>query len=79
MAIPQQRGSTMSPQLAQILQAIDRLSPTEQAQILQHLTEQTENSTKKVSKLDRFSESLQTEGCYEDEYIQQNMAELETK
>jgi hypothetical protein len=69
----------MSPQLAQILQQIDRLSPTEQAQILQHLTEQTENSTKKVSKLDRFSEFLQTEGCYEDDYIQQSMAELETK
>jgi hypothetical protein len=46
----------MSPQLEQILQQIDRLSPTEQAQILQHLTEQTENSTKKVSKLDHFSE-----------------------
>jgi hypothetical protein len=69
----------MSPQLAQILQQIDRLSPTEQAQILQHLTEQTENSTKKVSKLDRFSEFLQTEGCYEDDYIQQSMAELEAK
>jgi hypothetical protein len=69
----------MSPQLAQILQAIDRLSSTEQAQILQHLTAQTENSTKKVSKLDRFSEFLQTEGCYEDDYIQQSMAELEAK
>jgi hypothetical protein len=69
----------MSPQLAQILQQIDRLSPTEQAQILQHLTEQTENSTKKVGKLDRFSEFLQAEGCYEDDYIQQSMAELETK
>ncbi len=33
----------MSPQLEQILQAIDQLSPTEQAQILQRLTEQTEN------------------------------------
>jgi hypothetical protein len=69
----------MSPQLEQILQQIDRLSPTEQAQILQHLTEQTENPTKKVSKLDRFSEFLQSEGCYEDDYIQQSMAELETK
>jgi hypothetical protein len=77
----------MSPQLAQILQVIvrvasalvNRLSLTEQAQILQHLTEQTENSAKKVSKLDRFSKSLQTEGCYEDDYIQQSMAELKTK
>jgi hypothetical protein len=69
----------MSPQLAQILQEIDQLSPTEQAQILQHLTAQTENSTRKISKLDRFSEFLQTEGCYEDDYIQQSMAELEAK
>jgi hypothetical protein len=69
----------MSLQLEQILQQIDRLSPTEQAQILQHLTVQTENSAKKVSKLDRFSEFLQTESCYEDDYIQQSMAELETK
>jgi hypothetical protein len=46
----------MSPQLAQILQEIDRLSPTEQAQILQHLTGQKEKTARKVSKLDRFSE-----------------------
>ncbi len=69
----------MSPQLTQILQAIDRLSSTEQAQILQHLTAQTKDSGRKVSKLDRFSEFLQTEGCYEDDYIQQSMAELEAK
>jgi hypothetical protein len=60
------------------LQQIYQLSPTEQAQILQHLTVQTENSTRKVNKLDRFSEFLQTAGCYEDDYIQQSMADLKT-
>jgi hypothetical protein len=69
----------MSPQLAQILQEIDQLSPTEQAQILQHLTGQTEKTARRVSKLDHFTEFLQTEGCYEDDYIQQSMAELEAK
>jgi hypothetical protein len=69
----------MSPVVTEILQQIDRLSPIEQAQILQHLTQQTEKSTGKSSKLDRFTELLQAEGCYEDDYIQQSMAELETK
>ncbi len=83
----------MSPQLEQILQAIrqsrrcanDQLSPAEQAQILQRLTMQTENPARKVSRLvgvslsngDRFSEFLQTEGYYEDDYIQQSVADLE--
>jgi hypothetical protein len=69
----------MSAVVTEILQQIDRLSPIEQAQILQHLTQQTEKSTGKSSKLDRFTELLQAEGCYEDDYIQQSMAELETK
>jgi mannitol/fructose-specific phosphotransferase system IIA component len=69
----------MSPVVTEILEQIDRLSPIEQAQILQHLTHQTEKFTQKTSKLDRFTELLQAEGCYEDEYIQQSMAELETK
>jgi hypothetical protein len=69
----------MSPVVTEILQQIDRLSPIEQAQILQHLTHQTEKSTKEISKLDRFTELLQAEGCYEDEYIRQSMTELETK
>jgi hypothetical protein len=69
----------MSPVVTEILQQIDRLSPIEQAQILQHLTQQTEKSTGKSSQLDRFTELLQAEGCYEDDYIQQSMAELETK
>jgi mannitol/fructose-specific phosphotransferase system IIA component len=69
----------MSPVVTEILQQIDRLSPIEQAQILQHLTQQTEKSTEKSSKLDRFTELLQAEGCYEDDYIQQSMVELETK
>ncbi len=66
----------MSPQLAQILQEIDQLSLTEKEQILQHLTSQFKNSAKKTSKLDHFSELLQAEGCYEDENIQQCMAEI---
>ncbi len=69
----------MSPVVTEILQQIDRLSPIEQAQILQHLTQKTEKFTGKRSKLDRFTELLQAEGCYEDDYIQQSMAELETK
>jgi hypothetical protein len=69
----------MSPVVTEILQQIDRLSPIEQSQILQHLTQQAEKSTGKISKLDRFTELLQAEGCYEDDYIQQSMAKLETK
>jgi hypothetical protein len=69
----------MSAVVTEILQQIDRLSPIEQAQILQHLTQQTEKSTGKSSKLDRFTELLQAEGWYEDDYIQQSMTELETK
>jgi hypothetical protein len=69
----------MSPVVTEILQQIDRLSPIEQAQVLQHLTQKTAKSTGKISKLDRFTELLQAEGCYEDDYIQQSMAELETK
>jgi hypothetical protein len=69
----------MSPVVTEILEQIDRLSPSEQVQILQHLIHQTEKSTGKISKLDRFTELLQAEGCYEDDYIKQSMAELETK
>jgi hypothetical protein len=69
----------MSPVVTEILQQIDRLSRIEQAQILQHLTQQTEKSTGESSKLDRFSEFLQAEGFYEDEYIQAYMTEIANK
>jgi hypothetical protein len=49
------------------------------ANAIASLKAKIENSTRKVSRLDRFSEFLQTVGCYEDDYIQQSMAELETK
>ncbi len=36
-------------------------------------------SSDRASKIDRFSEFLQAEGCYEDEFIDRCMAETERK
>jgi hypothetical protein len=72
----------MSPIKQQLLAAIEAAPDEVLAQTLHFLTSlatSTNQPATKTSKLDRFTELLQAEGCYEDDYIQQSMAELETK
>jgi hypothetical protein len=72
----------MSPIKQQLLAAIEAAPDEVLAQTLHFLTSlstPTNQPATKTSKLDRFSEFLQAEGFYEDEYIQQCMTEIEHK
>jgi hypothetical protein len=72
----------MSPIKQQLLAAIEAAPDEVLAQTLHFLTSlatSTNQPATKTSKLDRFSEFLQAEGFYEDEYIQACMTEIENK
>jgi hypothetical protein len=72
----------MSPIKQQLLAAIEAAPDEVLAKTLHFLTSlstSTNQPETKTSKLDRFSEFLQAEGFYEDEYIQQCMTEIENK
>jgi hypothetical protein len=72
----------MSPIKQQLLAAIEAAPDEVLAQTLHFLTSlatSTNQPATKTSKLDRFSEFLQAEGFYEDEYIQDCMTEIEHK
>jgi hypothetical protein len=72
----------MSPIKQQLLAAIEAAPDEVLAQTLRFLTSlstSTDKPATKTSKLDRFSEFLQAEGFYEDEYIQECMAEIANK
>jgi hypothetical protein len=73
---------SMSPIKQQLLEAIEAAPDEVLAKTLYFLTSLSSIENKpanKTSKLDRFSEFLQAEGFYEDEYIQQCMAEIANK
>jgi hypothetical protein len=72
----------MSPIKQQLLAAIEAAPDEVLAKTLHFLTSISTSESEpitKISKLDRFSEFLQTEGFYEDEYIQACMTEIENK
>ncbi len=72
----------MSPIKQQLLAAIEAAPDEVLAQTLRFLTSlSTSTNTPAIttSKLDRFSEFLQAEGFYEDEYIQECMTEIANK
>jgi hypothetical protein len=72
----------MSPIKQQLLAAIEAAPDEVLAQTLHFLTSLSPSANQpatKTSKLDRFSEFLQAEGFYEDEYIQSCMTEIEHK
>ena len=72
----------MSPIKQQLLEAIEAAPDEVLAQTLHFLTSLSTSANTpaiKTSKLDRFSELLQAEGFYEDEYIQACMTEIENK
>lgn len=72
----------MSPIKQQLLAAIEAAPDEVLVQTLHFLTSLSTLATEpatKTSKLDRFSEFLQAEGFYEDEYIQACMTEIANK
>jgi hypothetical protein len=72
----------MSPIKQQLLEAIEAAPDEVLAKTLHFLTSISTSANTpatKTSKLDRFSEFLQAEGFYEDEYIQECMTEIENK
>jgi hypothetical protein len=77
----------MSPIKQQLLEAIEAAPDEILAKTLYFLTSLSNKSATKTSKLvgiaslkeGRFSEFLQAEGFYEDEYIQDCMAEIANK
>ena len=74
----------MSPIKEELLAAIE-LAPDEaltQTLVFLKILTQDENGSRsrvRISKLDRFSKFLQSEGCYEDDFIDRSMAEIERK
>jgi hypothetical protein len=72
----------MSPIKQQLLAAIEAAPDEVLAKTLYFLTSISTSANTpatKTSKLDRFSEFLQAEGFYEDEYIQACMTEIANK
>jgi hypothetical protein len=72
----------MSPIKQQLVEAIEAAPDEVLAKTLHFLTSISTSANTpatKTSKLDRFSEFLQAEGFYEDEYIQDCMTEIEHK
>ncbi len=72
----------MSPIKQQLLAAIEAAPDEVLAKTLHFLTSlsnSTNTPATKTSKLDQFSEFLQAEGFYEDEYIQECMTEIANK
>jgi hypothetical protein len=72
----------MSPIKQQLVEAIEAAPDEVLAKTLHFLTSISTSANTpdtKTSKLDRFSEFLQAEGFYEDEYIQDCMTEIENK
>jgi hypothetical protein len=72
----------MSPIKQQLLEAIEAAPDEVLAQTLHFLTSLSTSANEpaiKTSKLDQFSEFLQAEGFYEDEYIQACMTEIVNK
>jgi hypothetical protein len=72
----------MSPIKQQLLAAIEA-APDEvlvkTLHFLTNLSTSTSPPATKTSRLDRFSEFLQAEGLYEDDYIQECMTEIANK
>ena len=72
----------MSPIKQQLLAAIEAAPDEVLAQTLHFITSLStpaNEPTTKTSNLDLFSEFLQAEGFYKDEYIQECMAEIANK
>jgi hypothetical protein len=78
----------MTSQLKSLIQQATQLDRDERIELITHVANSLHSNNDstlantpatKTSKLDRFSEFLQAEGFYEDEYIQACMTEIEHK